>query len=296
MSPFDLRGPQYLAFYVVLTVATILAVRIARRMRESQVEGFHGSPLHDPYAIAFLRGGKNELVRVATVSLVDRGLLTVNHDRLQTTTAGRSASVRKPIERAVLDQCRSERAPHELFAAPYYEGVHPIEEELVKMRLLPDATVKAARRSLFFAGAAVLLFFALVKIGVALSRGRTNVLFLVVLCIVALIALGASAFPRRTARGDTFLREVENLFRSLKLRAPQIQGGGATTELVMLTAVWGVSALPRERFPWARQLFPKADTSSSSSSCSSSCGSSSSCSSSSCGGGCGGGGCGGCGS
>jgi uncharacterized protein (TIGR04222 family) len=294
MNPFDLRGPEFLAFYTVLAVATIFAVRIVRRLRESRAEGFHGTPLHDPYAIAFLRGGKNELVRVAAVSLVDRGLLTVNHDRLQTTTVGRGAAVRKPIEREVLDQCKSERQPHELFDPPYYEGVSPIEQELEKMRLLPDGTIKAARRSIFLGGAAVLLFFAIAKIVIALSRGRTNVLFLVFLCIVALIALSASAFPRRTAKGDSFLREVENLFRSLKLRAPQIQSGGATTELAMLTAVWGVSALPREKFQWARQLFPKADTSSSSSSCGSS--SSSSCSSSSCGGGCGGGGCGGCGS
>jgi hypothetical protein len=163
------------------------------------------------------------------------------------------------------------------------------------MRFLPDETIKAARTSLYMAGAAVLLFFAVTKIVIALLRGRSNVMFLIVLCAIALIALASAVFQRRTARGDVFMREVENLFRSLKLRAPQIQGGGATTELAMLTAVWGVSALPRERFAWASQLFPKSTAGdSSSSSCGSS--SSSSCSSSSCGGGCGGGGCGGCGS
>lgn len=295
MNPFDLRGPQYLVFYIVVALATIVVFRMLRRRRELEADGYHGSPITDPYLIAFLRGGKNELVRVATVSLVDRGLLSVSHDQLQTTTVGRESAVRKPIERAVLDHCVSQRQPHELFEPKYDAEVAPIEQELAKMRLLPDDTIKAARRSLFLRGAAVLLFFAGAKIAIALSRGRSNVGFLILLCFFALLVFSGSVFQRRTARGDLFMKEVENLFRSLKLRAPQIQSGGATSELAMLTAVWGVGALPRDRFAWASQLFPKSTAGdSSSSSCGSS--SSSSCSSSSCGGGCGGGGCGGCGS
>ena len=294
MNPFDLRGPQFLGFYVLLAMVTILVFRAIRRQRELRTDGgFHGSPLHDPYAIAFLRGGKNELVRVATVSLVDRGLLSVQHEQLQTTTVGRGSAVRKPIERAVLDECITTKKPHELFERAYYEAVTPVERELQRMRLLPDDEITRARRKLFFAAMAVLLFFAVTKIAVAISRGRSNVLFLIVLCVISLLMLRASAFPRRTARGDTFMREVENLFRSLKLRAPQIQSGGATSELAMLTAVWGVNALPRDRFAWASQLFPRSKAGDSSSS---SCGSASSCGGSSCGGGCGGGGCGGCGS
>lgn len=290
MNPFDLRGPQFLLFYLVLAVVTVVAIRILRRSRESDIPS-RGSPLNDPYAIAFLRGGKNELIRVAAVSLVDRGLLSVQHDRLQTTTVGRGASARKPIEKEVLDYCASPREPRELFAPDFAAAVTPYEQDLSRMRLLPDDAIKDVRRTLFLAGMAVLLFFAVTKIGVALSRGRGNVIFLIVLCGLALLALRGAAYPRRTHHGDLFLREVENVFRSLKLRAPQIQAGGATTELAMLAAVWGVTALPRERFSWASQLFPRADTSSTSSSCGSSCGSSSSC-----GGGCGGGGCGGCGS
>jgi hypothetical protein len=33
--------------------------------------------LSDPYLIAYLRGGKNEVLRIATVTLIDRGYLTV---------------------------------------------------------------------------------------------------------------------------------------------------------------------------------------------------------------------------
>jgi hypothetical protein len=135
----------------------------------------------------------------------------------------------------------------------------------------------------------VLLFFSITKIVVALSRGRSNIGFLLFITVIALVFAWKTATPRLTARGEALLDDVKNLFLSLKLRGPQIRPGGASTELVMLAAVFGISALPRDRFAWASQLFPRADASDTGTgtSCGSSCGSS-------CGGGCGGG-CGGCG-
>jgi uncharacterized protein (TIGR04222 family) len=290
MNPFDLRGPQFLLFYVGLLIVTLIVVGRLRRRSELRETPYSDAPWNDPYRIAFLRAGKNELVRVAVVSLVDRGLLSVQHDRMQTTSVGRGTRPRKTIEREVLAACVSPREPSDLFKSGFEGSAAEYEQELSQMRLLPDQELKARRRSLFFGAAGVLLFFSLVKIGVAISRGRSNIGFLVILTGIALVLVMKATFPRLTARGDALLANVKNLFSSLKVRAPQIRPGGASSELVMLTAVYGVSALPPEHYPWTRQLFPKVDTSSSSSS--SGCGSS--CSSGCGGGGCGGG-CGGCG-
>ena len=296
MNPFNFTGPEFLFFYIVLTVITMVVIQRVRWRSELDETPFSDTPWNDPYRIAFLRGGKNELVRVAIVSLVDRGLLEVLSDKLQTTNVGRETKARKRVEQNLLETCGTARDPKDLFSSSEFKPAEAeYENELARMRLMPNEEMKKKRRSLFMWAAALMLAVSLTKIGVALMRGRTNIGFLITLTIIVLLVLlPMVAFPRLTARGRILLENVQNLFASLKVRAPQIRPGGASTELVMLAAVFGISAVPRENFPWTHQLFARADTSSATSSSSSSCGSS--CGSSSCGGGGCGGGCGGCGS
>lgn len=288
MNPFDWRGPQFLLFFVVLAIVVAVVARIMRNRRELEMQGYRGTPIHDPYAIAFLRGGTNELVRVAVVSLVDRGLLWVRDEQVVTTDVGRSALVRRRIEKDVLDLCKTPCEAKELFAFGFQIAAAEIELELKQMGLLPDDAIKAARRKLFWSASAVLLFFSVVKIAVALSRGRTNVGLLMFLTPFALLLVHHVVVQGRTARGQAFLAELRNLFQSLKLRAGQLAPGGATSEVAMLVGVFGLGALPPQQFGWSEKLFKKATSDSSGGSCGSSCGSG-------CGGGCGGGGCGGCG-
>lgn len=76
MNPFDLRGPEFLSFYFCFSLVVIFAVIVLRRIAESG-----DAPkidLGDPYLIAYLRGGEDEALRVAVISLVDRGLLVMN--------------------------------------------------------------------------------------------------------------------------------------------------------------------------------------------------------------------------
>lgn len=289
MNPFDLPGPQYLLFYASLTAVTLIVLGILRRKRELAASD-ETPRLHDPFAIACLRGGKNELLRVAAVSLVDRGLLTAQGDQLTTTVVGRQTAVRKRIEQYLLEFCRTPRDPEKLFASDYFDvAVAEYERELSARKLLPDDEITAARRSLFLGAAAVLSFFSFVKIGVAVSRGRFNFAFLIIMTVMALLIASAVAFPRLTSRGNEFVANLRNLFKSLRLRAPQLRPGGANADLVLAAAIFGVAVLPKNEFRWIGKLFPRSDSSASSSgsSCGSSCGSSGGCG--------GGGGCGGCG-
>jgi uncharacterized membrane protein YgcG len=130
------------------------------------------------------------------------------------------------------------------------------------------------------------------KIAIALSRGRSNILFLILATAFAVYLTAGISFPRTTTRGDSKLRELTNLFQSLKLRAADLKPGGSTSELAMMTAVYGATSLPQDNYPWLAILYPRPKPSDSSGSSSGGCGSSCG---SSCGGGCGGG-CGGCGS
>ena len=84
-NPLDFPGPQFLWFYVVVGAFVLILLYLVRGAMESgttpRIE------TSDPYLIAYLRGGKNEAARVATVSLIDRGLLQEKDEKLVATDA-----------------------------------------------------------------------------------------------------------------------------------------------------------------------------------------------------------------
>ena len=308
MNPFDLAGPQFLLFYVV--VAVVALVLMVRRRRAAE-RGGGKITLSDPYLIAYLRGGSNEALRVATISLVDRGLLEMKDDNELKAKASKVAQASHALETAVLEHFEKTQSAISLYKNLALQGVADRElgDTLRKHGLLPDAQVARQRKGRLVMVVVLLWILAFIKVMLALSRGRTNVGFLVVLAILSGIVALAIHNPRRTARGESLLQDLRGLFSHLKQRASGLRTGGATAEMALLAAVFGLGALPASG-DWAftRSLFPRASTSTTSSStscgsnCGSSCGSSSSSSSdssgssdsssSSCGGG---GGCGGCG-
>lgn len=300
MNPFDLRGPEFLVFYFILSTVVIVALVLFRRVSESA-----SAPkidLGDPYLIAYLRGGENEALCVALVSLIDRGLLIADGTHIERAPNAGPHSVRRPVEKAMMETYSRLSDVTAIFNNPSLKSACAQYEETLKQnRLLADESVTQARLGRFTVGLVILGVVAGLKIFIALERGRTNITFLVFFAIMAIVIAGKVSFPRLTASGKALLADVRNLYSGLKDRASFIRPGGATIEPMMLAAAFGVGALAGEGFAYTKKLFPRArrsssgyfDSSSSGSSCSSSCGSSSG---SSCGGGCGGGGCGGCGS
>lgn len=299
LNPFDWPGPPFLAFYAAFGVLVVLVLVKARNAAEA------GDPtrvdLTDPYLLAFLRGGANEAARVATISLVDRGLLKASETTLHAKAGHPEKSVRRLLEKRLLELFQDKDEATKAFSsANVRDACDELEKTLTGLGLLPTAVQSGARAFRLFLGVVALVGVAVTKIVLALSRGRHNVGFLIVLMFGFSIAAFAVSFPRQTARGRALLADARALFSSLKARASSLTRGGATADAVLLAAVFGVAALPDASFGFARKLYPKAAADSSSnvgSSCGSSCGSSSG-SSSSCGGGgssCGGGGCGGCG-
>jgi uncharacterized protein (TIGR04222 family) len=316
MNPLDLRGPQFLLFYLVYGAAVLALLALWRRYAEAG-----GGPrvrLSDPYLIAHLRGGRDEALRVAAASLVDRGLLEVRGDGLVTREGVTADAVRRPIEKEIVTQFAGEQAAWRLFdASAAGAATREFERTLVEGGLLAGDEQRRQRRGRTLLGAVLLLGMAFVKIVVALSRGRTNVLFLVVLAAGFTLAAVWLSDPRRTAKGDALLGDLRTLFAGLRARAASLRRGGATSEVALLTAVFGLGALPPAVWADVRALLGQAGAGSrrtlaagaasgdasaevftpydplSLSGSGSSCASAASCG----GGGCGsGGGCGGCGS
>jgi uncharacterized protein (TIGR04222 family) len=294
MNPFDLHGPEFLLFYLIFGFALLAVFGWLRRSGEPEPS----TPVNltDPYEIAYLRGGANEVLRLATVGLVDRGLLSARESRIVASST-QAQLIRHPVDHAILDTFRTEAEAFSLFSNASLKNfcASVYTEPLTRLGMMPDASVKQRRWIVCGAIIAFLWLMALMKIGIALERGRRNLAFLAVLAVLFSIAALVMANVKRTRRGDIFLNHMRSLLGALRARSSMFVPRSNTNEILMLGAVFGMSALPSGAYPYVRTLYPKAAASGSScgSSCGYSCGSS--CGSSCGGGGCGGG-CGGCGS
>ena len=305
MNPFALPGPQFLLFYIIFGAVVIAGMVFWRRRAELSSSSAR-IDLSDPYLIAYLRGGEREVLRVATVTLIDRGLLVRNGSQIQRAENASPDSVRRPIEQALLKKYARAGEVSWIFEDDgLSKACEPYGATLRTARLLPDEYVNQSRLVRLVIVSFLVSGVGFTKVLIALDAGRTNVGFLIVLMIAAIVIAAVVSFPRLTESGKAMIEDVQSLYSGLQDRATLLKPGGAGIEPMMLAAVFGVGALAGPGFSFASGLFPEQKRKANGScagpdpGCGSTCSSSSSCSSgsscgSSCGGGCGGG-CGGCG-
>jgi uncharacterized protein (TIGR04222 family) len=291
-SIFDLRGPEFLALYILVGCGVLLLVRARIRAQELEDAVPRVNP-KEPLTIAFLRGGSREVLRVVAFSLVDRGLLLFDGQTLCARPGAASVIPRNPLEKAMLSRyAKPARVDVVLADTALQSACDQYADTLRAAGLVASAETYAARRPVFVLGLAILAGLAGTKIMVALSRGHSNVLFLFILALIFVGILSQIYRRQRTGQGDQALANLKLLLAGRQARSKLIKAGEANDDALLLAAVYGLGALPTENFPYLKKLFPKGSRSSSScgsSSCGSSCGSG-------CGGGGCGGGCGGCGS
>ncbi len=287
MNPFDLYGPQFLAFYSLLLIASGAAIYLFWRTL-GQSENFR-RPMTDPYQIAYLRGGAKEAVKVAAATLTHRGAANVSGDTI-TSQAGQSALAVNQLEKTILEDCLSGATLRQLAdgrAADVAEKL--FHQRLVSEHLIlsDDEVQKALRVKIVMVG--LLVAVALIKIFIALQRGRHNVLLLVILAAIGVI-VHAKFTLWNTPSGSTALKDLKVLFGRLKSQTSQLAQPSQNHQFSFLLGVFGVAALSTSEYAFLSAFKPKLG---SNSGCGTSCGSS--CGSGSCGGGGCGGGCGGCG-
>ena len=281
-----MRGPQFLFFFLIVVIGAYVALGIFITSRER--ERWPGDRrVRDPYTIAFLRGGTRELVQVVTLALAWRGLLQVGTSSLQILKSSAADSVSQPIEKAVLQACRSPAKPTSVVTdSGVSNAANAYERDLQAAQLLADEQVRQARRGPVLTVVAVLCGLAACKVLVALSNGHKNVGLLIILTVISSLVILGKIKERRTSAGDAALRDLTTLFAALKRRRKH-SAHNAATDSTMLAAVYGIYRAPGISASKWSKLFARPAGSSSSTSCGSSCGGGS---------GCGGGGCGGCGS
>src|SRR5262245_19192047 len=286
MNPFTLPGPQFLVFYILFACATLLALYLARRSNESG--RLPNLAVKDPYLFACLSGGPTEVIRVATLGLVDRGLLKISDRTVKVAPGVNAASGWSGIEKEVLtyfaNGARIDAALKDSRLLNFVSATY--ELPLQRNRLVADSPRRHQRRLALAAAILALWGVGGIKLWVAWMAGRSNVTFLIILMIVAAIVAVNIANPYRTSLGNAYLASLRSLFSNLRSRASTIQPGGGSRDLLWLAALFGASVLPASAFPFINDVWPRRSSSDGGSSCGSS-------GSGGCGGG--GGGCGGCG-
>jgi uncharacterized protein (TIGR04222 family) len=287
-NPLDLRGNEFLIFYLSLFAAcfaTALWLRRQSRLPAENEKVFNAEL--SPYEVAYLNGGKILTVNTAIANLIRQNILRLDGGRKKRLllSGGTPPNKMNELERVICAAAArpgGEQLKEVRMAAKTVVG--EISGRLKNSGLVVgDAQAnKAVWMPLLIALTAVAL--GVVKIFIGVQRDKP-VGFLIALCvitgIVSLIALARR--PLRSRFGDSVLAQFKVQHSTLKqsLTSPTVD----PLMFAMGVGLFGLGALDGTAYAGLRkQLQPPG---ASASGCGSSCGSS-------CGGGCGSG-CGGCG-
>jgi len=317
----NLPGPEFLVFYTFFIIAVIIGFRVLRS-RHDRTEHLAVPPIPnnpDPFEIAYLRAGANELARAIVFSLVQKNLLEIlNEEKISRICPTNAAFERRglqPIELTALEWFDANRQPKELFQKNgLAEKLKPFGEtfqaRLEMQHLLPAEETK--RRNTRLAVQAFLIFGGIgaYKFAAALYNGYTNIGVLIFIFLTGIFALGLAAkMPRLTRLGKIYLERLQLAFDKIKpsnhyanLNSSPVPSAtfAAVDPFLLSVGVFGGAALAGTIYSDYNQTFERAQNQSAANSggCGAGCGSSSSSSGggdgSGCGSGCGGG-CGGCG-
>jgi len=307
-------GPAFLAFYFM---AFCMALAVCWLFRSSLDPTLESTPLPvpvdpDPYQIAYLRGGEGEVLRLATVDLYQRDLLTnaksglFSANRLQAKVAVVPQDL-NVFQRELLDYYREPRLPGDMYRAhlrPRLAAHFATWDAWIDAEQLQyPATARATFRLVKWVALAGFLLLGGYKFVAAISSSRPNVGFLIMMIVAGGIAIQVWAkLPRFTTRGRRYIDDLQTAYASYKNpswdtpalanSSPSNVQPAAYSLPVMAVGLFGVAVLQHSPLDFFYSQYAAA--SSVGSSCGSSCGGGSS---SSCGGGgssCGSG-CGGCG-
>jgi uncharacterized protein (TIGR04222 family) len=293
MNPFDLRGPEFLAFYTTVFGLTLCIALVLRWLLRTP----SGEPSIDetlglsPYEVVYLEGGMELVLNATLVRLVQLEAIDVDGEhRRFLWLQGEAPLQLAPHERKVFDTARQASGTT---LAELLQSIAPYEPtfrtRLERLGFLVEPDRRSLARFLPLTLALVVWLLGPLKIVVGIARHRP-VMFLVVLSGLFLIA-ALGLFARAVAgsrRGQNALRQLRAANAALEAQVKQKSTRLAANDLLLAVGLFGAAVFAIPTFAPLHAVIQPRQTSSDSSS-------SSGCGGGSCSGGCGGGGCGGCG-
>lgn len=306
----SLSGPVFLLGYALVLLVLLFFVHWYRHVldKSDQLGPMLVAPDPDPYRLAYFRGGLQEVLRLYTVDLYERGVLKEKNDRpfRRSLVLVEDADLKElsPSMRSVAYFYGRPRQPKDILRWHETHEIEKLTEEwdtwIDQEQLRFSAEQKAEYAAITSAAAAFFLLLGLYKILVALVQGHDNIWVLVVMTVLGSMGIVAG-LPKRTSRGRTYIEDLQTVFSSLKklalntevvkqsMDASSTCANCAYALPVMAMGLFGMSALQGGRYKYLHSQYAPA------SGCGAGCGSAASCGGGGCGGGCGGcgGGCGG---
>ena len=315
----SMYGPYFLVLYGFVILFTLIFLGIAK----SGIDKTNHLPLPpvpaepDPYQIAYLRGGINEVARSVIFGLMKK-------DCIELKTEGKTSVIKRihhqkntnlsEIEKLSLTWLGQSRDVGEVFQAnglvTQLESYGlTYQSRLEREQLLIGDNLRNSFSIWKWAAFSIIFGLGLYKLLAAVAYGSFNVGLLVVFAGIGVtITHYSSKMPRISKLGSAYLERLQLAFDSLKYQSQAgfIQNGerrsvqqtsfGGVDPLLLSVGIFGSGILVGTVFDNYNQAFQRSQQQSAAGSCGSGCGSS--CSSgdsgggsdggSSCGGGCGG--------
>ena len=326
MNPLDLNGPEFLLFYLIYGGVIFALAWMARSRVIDQTQPLLSSRWapgiypreEDAYAIALLRGGPAEAARTLLGQLMSTGHAQVEDGKIRVSRSilNGDRSLR-PIEADAWNALDHDtpvdvRTAESLVREAVQPRLDEIWGQLASEGLLATPKETSALRTIQLVSWLLIAGVGLLKLLVALSRGRTNVGFLSLLLIGVTVAVLILLRPPRSRPAQEYLLWLHRAHHGLLAWTEKRRRNPEETALMI--GIYGLAAIP-PLAPLYTSLQPPAQPQEESrkrqgADGGGGCGSGSSASSSSDsgggggggdggggdgGGGCGGGGCGGCG-
>jgi uncharacterized protein (TIGR04222 family) len=227
----DIHGPLFLVVYGVIAIA-VMAATYGMVLSHDKTGLRELPPVPaalDPYEVAYLRGGKNAVIRTVVYALHQFDLVEVigkkwfKQTRLVAKADAHPARPLNKLEAEVLRALREPVAPSSLFRGEALSGpietlCQPFRNHLEAEELLRSDAVRASSRTIPYVASVILVALSLYKIVIAAGERRPFG-FLILATIVALAVLwkwvGAIVSAHASARGRAYLKRLQDVYRDM---------------------------------------------------------------------------------
>ena len=243
----NMHGPDFLFLYAVTIVVAILFGRRAIRNADpTSDEPPPPPPLRpDPFEVAYLRGGEAEVVRFTVFRLIQNGLLMLNDARSRTIVRVKDparAATLTEIERSVYQSLHTPMTMKDVVngvAPDFGRFCMPLEASLLRLGLLATQAMCEAAARVRWSLLTLIFGLGFYKFAVALSRGRTNVEFLLIMAVIAtILAFKMFKTPRLSKRGREYLKRLQAQMRPVSDESsPDFDGGDLAFQVALLGSV-----------------------------------------------------------
>jgi uncharacterized protein (TIGR04222 family) len=218
-------GPFFLAFYALVTFLVIYFLRYksgrlintGEAIRDLQI------PLQpDPFEIAYLKGGEKQVLLLVIYSLINRGYLHVSTNDKKTDVRIGKKEKALPVnalnnQEEIVFSCTTKKGMpitnflNESFSEKFTASCEPLRKKLEADNLLVDEGAEKKFKTLKSLGVGFILLLSLYKFMAAIQHGHSNVFFLFLFTIIAVILIN-NVKKVKLVRRINYLKELRTAF------------------------------------------------------------------------------------